>query len=90
MFSGVDNSSSFNADNCKNNFLVLGEGQTYGINGNFGNQRRILLLIVLRQKQNFARVCIIMVMIVICLLIEKKSPVLKPIIKMVTFQLNFV
>ena len=54
MFSGVDNSSSSNADNCKNNFLVLGEGQTYGINGNFGNQRRILVLILLRQKQNFA------------------------------------
>ena len=26
---GVNNSSLSNADNCKNNFLVLGEGPTY-------------------------------------------------------------
>ena len=26
----VDNSSSSHTDNCKNNFLVLGEGPTYG------------------------------------------------------------
>ena len=26
---GVDNSSSSHADNCKNNFLVLGKGLTY-------------------------------------------------------------
>ena len=33
---GVDNSSSSHADNLKNNFLVLGEGDTFGINGSFG------------------------------------------------------
>ena len=33
---GVDNSSSSHADNQKTNFLVLGEGPTYGINGSFG------------------------------------------------------
>ena len=27
---GVDNSSSSNTDNCKNNFLVSGESPTYG------------------------------------------------------------
>ena len=32
---GVDNNSSFLTDNCK--FLVLSEGLTYGINGNFGS-----------------------------------------------------
>ena len=32
----VDNSSSSQADNCKNNFLILGEGSTYDINGSFG------------------------------------------------------
>ena len=32
---GVENSSSSRADNLKSNFLVLGEGPTYGINGNF-------------------------------------------------------
>ena len=33
---GADNSSSSHADNRKNNYLVLGEGPTYGINGSFG------------------------------------------------------
>ena len=33
---GVDNSSSSHTDNHKNNFLVLGEGKTYDINGSFG------------------------------------------------------
>ena len=34
---GVDNSSLFHADNCNNNFLVLGEGPTFRINGKFGS-----------------------------------------------------
>ena len=33
---GVDNSSSAHADNHKNNFLVLGQALTFGINGRFG------------------------------------------------------
>ena len=32
---GVDNSSSYRTDNRKNNFLVLGERITIGINGSF-------------------------------------------------------
>ena len=32
---GVDNSSASHAENRKNNFLVLGESPTYGINGSF-------------------------------------------------------
>ena len=36
VFFGVDNSSSSHADNLKNNFLVLGEGDIFGINGSFG------------------------------------------------------
>ena len=32
----VHNSSLSHADNCKNNFLALGEGPNYGINGSFG------------------------------------------------------
>ena len=46
---GVDNISSFHADNRKNNFLVLGEGPTFGING-----RKNLVLILVKQTQNFA------------------------------------
>ena len=30
---GVDNASSFHADNCQNNFLVLGEKPTNNIDG---------------------------------------------------------
>ena len=37
---GVDNSSSSHYDNRKNNFLVLGEGPTYGINGSFGSPEK--------------------------------------------------
>ena len=33
---GVDSSSSSHTDNCKNDFLVLGEGDTFGINRSFG------------------------------------------------------
>ena len=33
---GVDNSSSSHNDNLKNNFLIFGEGDTFGINGSFG------------------------------------------------------
>ena len=32
----ADNSSSFHADNCKDNFSVLDEGPTCDINGSFG------------------------------------------------------
>ena len=35
IFFGVGNSWSSHYDNCKNNFL-LGEGDTFGINGSFG------------------------------------------------------
>ena len=34
---GADNSSSPHSDNRKNNFLILGQGPTYGINENFGS-----------------------------------------------------
>ena len=37
---GVDNSSLFHIDNCKNNFLMLGEGPTFGINGSFGSSKK--------------------------------------------------
>ena len=33
----IDNSSSSHSESRKNNFLVLGEGPTYGINGSFGS-----------------------------------------------------
>ena len=39
---GVGNSSSSHTDNRKNSFLVLDEGSTYGINGNFGSPEKKL------------------------------------------------
>ena len=37
---GVDNSSSSHVDNLKNDFLILGLGPTYGINGSFGSPEK--------------------------------------------------
>ena len=36
IIQGVDNSLSSHSDYGKNNFLILGESPTYGINGSFG------------------------------------------------------
>ena len=52
---GVDNSSSSHSDNCENNFLILGEGPTFGINGKFGSpEKKKSVLILLKRIQNFA------------------------------------
>ena len=57
----------------------------------FVHQRKsLVLLILVKQTANYAWVSIIMLVIVICLLMEKKPLNLKPTIKMLTFQLNFV
>ena len=81
---GVDNSSSSDSDNLKNNFFVLGEGNTFGINGSFGvPNKKISVLILVKQTQKFAWTYIIMVIIVACLLMEQKYLNLKPTIKVV-------
>ena len=86
----VDNSSSAHADNRKNNFSILGEGPTYGINGSFGSPEKKFSI-------NFTKANTIF-----CLSLHynadnsylfangKKYLSLKPTIKMLTFQLNFV
>ena len=53
-------------------------------------QRKSLVLILVKQRQNFATIYITIMIIVICLIAEKKSISLKQIIKMSTFQVNFV
>ena len=40
IITGVDNSSSSHSDNCKNNFLILGDGPIFGVNG---SKHKILL-----------------------------------------------
>ena len=65
---GVDNSSSCHYNNRKNNFLILSEGPTFGINGSFERrkkQRENLALVLLKQTQFFFFwVCSIMLIIV--------------------------
>ena len=63
----VDNSSSSRTDNRKNDFSVLGEGLV-SINGGFGAPEKKSL----KQRQNFSRFWITMMIIVICLLTGKK------------------
>ena len=79
---GVDNSSSSQSDNFKNDFLILGECLTFEIMEALIYQRKKLSLILVKQIQNFARVCITMPIIVIFLLMNKKPLNLKPAIKM--------
>ena len=48
---GVDKSSSSHSDNSKNSFLVLGEGPTYAVNGNFGSQEKKLSINLTKTKK---------------------------------------
>ena len=50
----VDNSSSSHADNLKINFLMLHEGDTFGINGSFGAPEKCFMLILVKQTHNLA------------------------------------
>ena len=51
---GVDNSPLSHADNRKNNFLVLGVGPTFGINGIFGSaEKKFSVSILVKQTRNF-------------------------------------
>ena len=50
----VLNKPSSHIDNRKNNFLVLGEGDTFGINGGLGEPKKRKVLILVKQRQNFA------------------------------------
>ena len=49
----VDNSSSSHTDNRKNDFLVLGERTTDGINDSTIVARKKLVLTFAKQRQNF-------------------------------------
>ena len=53
------------------------------------HHKQNLVLILVTKTQSFARVQMIMLIIIICLLMEKKSLSLKPTTKMLTFQLKF-
>ena len=87
---GVDVSSSSHADILNNNFLVLGEGDTFGINGSFGAPEK-------KFSFNFTKAITKFCLSLHCnvdnsylLLMEKKSLDLKSTIKMLICQLSFV
>ena len=82
--------SSPHADNLKNDFRILEEGDAFGFNGSFGAPEKKLVSILVKQTQNFDWIYIVMLIIVICLLMEEKSSSLMLTIKMWTFQFNFV
>ena len=50
---GVDNSSSSHTDNRKNNFLVLSEGQTQGINDNTSETEKIFSINFSKENTKF-------------------------------------
>ena len=54
------------------------------------HQKNSLVSILVKQAQHFAWVYVIMVVVAICLLMEKKCLSLNATIKMLTFQQNFV
>ena len=54
---GVDNSLSSDADDRNNNFLVLGEGPTFGINGSFGSSEKNLSINFSKANTKFALKC---------------------------------
>ena len=82
---GVDNSSSSYADNRKNNFLVLGDDPTFGINNSPEKKFSIKFSKV---KTKFCLSLHYNADISYFLLMKKKSLNSKSAIKMSTFQLN--
>ena len=60
-------------DNRKNNFSILGEGLTYGTIGSFGSAEKNFNINFTETKITFFWAYIIMLIIVIYLLIEKKT-----------------
>ena len=56
---------------------MLGGGDAFVINGSFGTLEKSLALITAKQRKKFTWVWVIMVIIVICLFIEKKYISLK-------------
>ena len=52
--------------------MILTLGQFFGINGSFDSPETKLVLVLLKQMQDFAWAYIIMLIKVTCLLMEKK------------------
>ena len=87
---GVDNKSSSHSNNHKNNFLILDEGPTSAINGSFGSSVKKFSINFTKANTKFCLSLHILLIIVICLLMEKKSLNSRLTIKTITFQLSFL
>ena len=53
---GVDNSSSYHTDNRKKNLLILGEWNTFGLNGSFDAPEKNFSINFWKEKKNFCLV----------------------------------
>ena len=53
---GFDNSSSYHTDDRKNNLLILGEWNTFGLNGSFGAPEKKFSINFCKEKANFCLV----------------------------------
>ena len=85
----VDNGWSSHADNLTHKLLVLGEKEKPLVLMKTLVHQKKISIILLEETQNIAWVYIIMLIIVSCLLKEKKSLSFKLTIEMLTFQINF-
>ena len=73
----------------KNNFLILGEDPTYGINGSFGSPEKNFSINFTKANIKFCFEVNYNADDVICLLMEKKSLSLKKTMQMLIFQHSF-
>ena len=87
---GFNDTSSSHADNCKNNFLILGEGPTFGIDGSFGSPEKNFSINFTKANTKFGLSLQYNVDNSYLFVNGKEILNLKPTIKMLTFELNFV
>ena len=83
----VDDSSSSNTDNRKNNFLELGEGTNDDRNDSVSATGKKYNIKFTKAKKKFARVCIVMMIVVIYSLTEKILISLKSVMKIPSYSI---
>ena len=84
----VDDSSSSHTDNRKNNFLVLGEGWSADdLNDSVSATGKKYNIKFTKAKKKFARVCIVMMIVVIYSLTEKILISLKSVMKIPSYSI---
>ena len=79
MIFGIDNSSSSHVNNRKNNFLILGLGRTFRINRSFVSPDKKFNINLTKANTKFCLSLHYNLIVVICLLMEKKKLHLKPL-----------